>query len=105
MTSERRRCIQLRSTGLRGHLLSRSPFVGPRAAEDVLHRIVPLVARVLEELIFRMQLQRQRYGPWPRPGLQIGDGRGVLQRLCVDALESLDDFQILGRWQRVAVPS
>src|SRR5262249_18193492 len=81
----------------------RRPLVCPRAAEDVLHRVVPLVARVFEELIFRMELERQRHRPWTRPCLRVGDRCRIPERRLIDALESLDDFQLLTRRQRVAV--
>ena len=62
----------------------------------LLQRVVPLVARVLVELLVARH-PRVFAGPGPVPRLGIFDGEPVQQRLVVDAREPLDDFQLLAR--------
>src|SRR5665213_2807661 len=54
-------------------------LVGPRTAQNVLHRVVAFVAGVLEELVLRVQFQRQCDRPRPCPRLRVGNGGFVLK--------------------------
>src|SRR5262249_28241569 len=66
-----------------------------RTVERAGHRLVPLVAGVLVDLIFGA-LHEQHRSPGFRPRQRIVDGHFVLQRLGVHAREPLDQMQLLG---------
>src|SRR5688572_4330184 len=66
------------------------------AAEDALHAVVALVARVLEQLLAGVHVgNRERPRPGERAG--IGDGHAVVDLARADAGEALDQLQVLGR--------
>src|SRR5262245_45262246 len=71
-------------------------FPPTRATQDVLQRIVVLVAGVF---INRFICCRPRVltRPWPRPSCRIFDRKAIQQRIRGDARESLDHMHVFGR--------
>src|SRR5688572_29714725 len=67
-----------------------------RATQNVLHRIVRLVARVLEDLLVRCR-PREFASPWPDPRARVLHREAIQQRVVGDAREALDDVQVLTR--------
>src|SRR5439155_26817789 len=61
-----------------------SSFERARVAEDVRDRAVALMARVLENPVRRIPVQRDRHGPRPREHLRVVDRRLVVDRVRVD---------------------
>ena len=72
--------------------------IGAAAAQEVRHRVVPLVTRVLVDLRVVRKLRDGNHGR-PRSGKRrrILDGDRVLHRVRIDPLEALDQVQRLGR--------
>src|SRR5438093_8577578 len=79
-------------------------LVGSRAAEDVRHRVVPLVTRILEHSVLGMAFERQRDLPGTDPDLRICDRRLVLNGVRVDAGQTFDQSKVPAGRCRVAVP-
>src|SRR5438552_4190261 len=65
------------------------------AAEDVAHRVIPLVALVRHHLFLVVRGQRHRERPRLRPRRRIVDRHGPLHFVRRDAPEPLDNFQRL----------
>src|SRR5262249_5886582 len=82
-----------RARGLRGFLPS-VLLLHARAVERAVHRLVPLVAGVLEDLILGA-LHEQDGGPRPRPVRWVVYGDLVFQGVGVEAAEPLDQVQLV----------
>src|SRR5206468_5898362 len=63
------------------------------AAQLGCHRDVPFVARVLEELIVRVSIERQRDLPRLRIDLRVVDRHLVAESVCVHRREALDNVE------------
>src|SRR4030095_13640518 len=85
-------------------LCGRRLLVGARAAEDVPHRVVPLVTGVLEDL-FLLLVALQGHTDRPRlgEGRWVVDGHGVVDRVGADSREALDEAQGLPRPSEVGL--
>jgi len=79
-------------------------LVGPRRAQDVAHRVVAFVARVLEEPVAVVASQRERHAPGTCPRLRIVNGRFVLDRVGARAREALNHLQRIAGGHQTAVP-
>src|SRR5260221_9762224 len=66
---------------------------GPGGAENVFHRVIPLVARVLVHQRALRHIDSSR--PRPGPGRWIVDRELVLERVRVDPVEPLDHAEVL----------
>jgi hypothetical protein len=66
----------------------------PRAAENIGQRVVPFLARVLEDPLVVLP-HRQHGRPRLRERRGIVDGVLVVQRVGVDARKALDQVQLL----------
>src|SRR5262245_30060323 len=77
-----------------GSLLLRKRFLISRAAQNIHQRVVPFVARVLEDALVGL---RHRYGRAPRTRERgrVVHGELVQQRVLVDASETLDEMELV----------
>src|SRR5262249_20184832 len=80
-------------------LLRPGPRGGPvfcaARAEGVRDGMIPLVTGVLEQLVFRLQIQVHRYFPGSRKDLGVFDNGFVVNGVFVHSSEALDDVQVL----------
>src|SRR5205823_14909977 len=68
-------------------------FFRARATEDVSDPVVPLVTRVLDQLVLLVvSVEREHCGPRFRPRRRILDGEPVLERVGSDAREPLGEL-------------
>src|SRR5262245_17063331 len=80
---------------VRSIMRSFPPFLGARAAQDVFEAQVPLVARILEDLLAVVARQRHHERPRPHPGVGIVEGHFPAQRLRADRREALHQVELL----------
>src|SRR4051812_47356098 len=76
-----------------------------RRLDEVAHRRVVLVARVLVEAVLRIELERERRLPRSREHDRILDLDLVVDRRRSRAAETLEDAQLLARGNRFAAGS
>src|SRR5687768_11987322 len=70
---------------------------GSRRAEDVAHRVIAFVTRVLEDLLRVTDLgQRHDVGPRPCPGIRVLEGHTPLDDGWRDRREALGHHDVLG---------